>query len=92
MLFSFLTDKYIVPFLKPALHLSMPVSRDYSQMSTFLPRFDIGVTDDANSLEWICLDQWTYENPGGIQNFVLLPFAYSYLCKLALHYNPDICR
>lgn len=92
MLLSFLTDKYTVPFLKPALHLSMPVSRDYSQMYTFLPRFDIGVTDDANSLEWICLDQWTYENPGGIQNFVLLLFAYSYLCKLALHYNPDIYR
>lgn len=57
MLFSFLTDKYMAPFLKPVLHLSMTVSHDYSQMSTFLPRLDIGVTDDANSLEWILLDQ-----------------------------------
>lgn len=56
----------MAPFLKPVLHLSMTVSHDYSQMSTFLPRLDIGVTDDANSLEWILLDQWMYENPGRI--------------------------
>lgn len=52
---------------------------------------DIGVTDDANSLEWIILNQSMYENPGRIQIVVLLPFAHSYLqlCKLAWGYNTD---
>lgn len=51
MLFSVLTDNYAAPFLKPVFHVLMPISHDYSQMSTFLPGIDIDMTDDANSLE-----------------------------------------
>lgn len=51
----FFTDKYAAPCLKPVLHLPMPISQDYFQMSTFLPGIDIGMMDDTNSLKWIFL-------------------------------------
>lgn len=70
MLF-FLSDKYASPSLKPVLHLPMPASHDYPQKSTFLSGIDIRMTDNANRLQWILLDQSMYKNPGRIQIFVL---------------------
>lgn len=67
MLF-FLGDKYAGPPLKPVLH---PASQDYPQKSPFLSGIDITMTDNANRLQWILLDQSMYKNPGRIQIFVL---------------------